>query len=72
MLQRFVAPDTILAASLCMDYNCFLQSFEQLSHTESLYSNKDQTYAVYNFSKAILLILILSARIRFSLFQAVQ
>ena len=52
--------------------NCLLQSFEQLSRTESLYSNKGRTYAVYNFSRASLLILNLSARIIFNLFQAVS
>ena len=40
-----------------MDSNFLLQSFEQLSHTESLYSNKGRTYAVHNFSRASLLIL---------------
>ena len=55
-----------------MDSNCLLQSFEQLSHTETLYSNKGRTYAVYNFSRASLLILNLSTRIIFNLFQAVS
>ena len=55
-----------------MDSNCLLQSLEQLSDTESLYSNKGRTYAVYNFPRASLLVLNLSARIICNLFQAVS
>ena len=67
MLKIFDAPDTILETSLCTDSNYRLQLFEHLSPTESLYSNKGQTYAVYNFSRASLPILNLSSPIRFNL-----
>ena len=72
MLQSFVAPVTILAASLWMDSNCILQSFEQSSYTESLHSDKGRTCAVYDFSRASLLILNVSPRIICNLFQAVS
>ena len=40
MLQSFVAPVIILAASVWIDSNCFFESEEQLSHTESLYLSR--------------------------------
>ena len=40
MLQSFVAPTIILAASVWIAPNCFFESGEQLSHTESLYSSR--------------------------------
>ena len=39
MLQSLVAPGTILAASVWIASNCFFASDNELSHTESLYSN---------------------------------
>ena len=40
MLQSFVPPVIIRAASLCTASNCFLLSTEVLSQTASLYSSK--------------------------------
>ena len=40
ILQSFVAPMIILAASVWIASNRFFESGEQLSHTESLYSGR--------------------------------
>ena len=39
ILHNFVAPDTILAASVCTESTKFISSWLRLSHIESLYSN---------------------------------
>ena len=64
MLQCLVAPVITLAASIWIDYNVFLDSMEQLSHTESLYSSKGQPSEVFIFSRDGLLTLNLRVRIR--------
>ena len=71
MLQSFVASVIILAASWCIRSNCFLDSFVQLSHTESLYSSNGRINAMYIFSSAFLFILNLRALIRLNLVHAV-
>ena len=71
MLQSFVAPVIILGASWCIRSNCFLDSFVQLSHTESLYSSSGRINAMYIFSSTFLYILNLIALIRLSLVHAV-
>ena len=43
MLQNFVPPIIIRAASLCTPFSCFLLSTEALSQTASLYSRKGLT-----------------------------
>ena len=43
MLQSLVAPVITLAASIWIDSSWFLDSVEQLSHTELLYSIKGRT-----------------------------
>ena len=69
MLQSFVAPVIILAASLWTVSSCFLLSAAALPQTVSLYSSRGLIKEVYIFSRA-LLILNLSARKRLSLVQA--
>ena len=70
MLQSFVAPETILADSVWIASNCFFDSDEQLSHTESLYSSNDRMNEIYNFSSDFLLTLNLRVLKRLSLVQA--
>ena len=70
MLQSFVAPVIILAASLWTASSCFLLSAVVLSQTASLYSSSGLIKEMYIFSRACLLILNLSARSRLSLVQA--
>ena len=53
MLQSLWRP-----ASIWNDSSCFLDSVEQLSHTESLYSSKGRTYEIHIFSKNNLLTLL--------------
>ena len=53
MLQSFVAPVIILAATLSIDPNCIFESDEQLPHSESLYSNRGRLYDMYSFSSDI-------------------
>ena len=72
MLPSFVIPVIILVASWCIRSNCFLDSFVQLSHTESLYSSSGRINAMYIFSSAFLFILNLRALIRLSLVHAVS
>ena len=72
MLQRFVAPVIILAVSVWIDFNCFFESEEQLSHTESLYSSRGHMYDMYIFSSDFLLTLNLRALRRLSLVQALS
>ena len=49
MLQSMAVPDTILAATVWIASNCFFDSDDQLSHTESLYSSNVQTTEIYFF-----------------------
>ena len=70
MLQSFVAPETILADSVWIAINCFFDSDEQLSHTESLYSSNGRMNEMYNFSSDYLLTLNLRVLKRLSLVQA--
>ena len=72
MLQSFVAPVIILAASVWIHSNCFFESEEQLSHTESLYSRRGRMYDMYIFSSDFLLILNLRALRRLILVQALS
>ena len=72
MLQSFVAPVIILAASVWIDSYCFFESEEQLSHTESLYSSRGGMYVMYIFSSDFLLTLNLRALRRLSLVQALS
>ena len=72
MLQSFVAPVIILAASLCTDSNCFLLSVDALSQTTLLYSRRGLMKEMYIFfSRAFLLILNFSTRSKLSLSHAV-
>ena len=66
MLQNFVAPVIILAASLWTASSCFLLSAVALSQTASLYSSRGLIKEMYIFPRACLLILNLSARSRLS------
>ena len=70
MLQSFVAPETILADSVWISSNCFFDSDEQLSHTESLYSSNGRMNEMYNFSSDYLLTLNFRALKRLTLVQA--
>ena len=71
MLQSFVAPVIILAASLWTASSFVLLSAMALSQTASLYSSRGLIKEMYIISRACLLILNLSARSRLSLVQAV-
>ena len=70
MLQSFVAPETILADSVWIASNCFFDSDEQLSHTESLYISNGRMNELYNFSSDFLLTINLRALKRLTLVQA--
>ena len=71
MLQSFVAPVIILAASLWTASNFSLHSDVALSQTASLYSSSELIKELYIFSRASRFILNFRARKRFSLDQAV-
>ena len=51
MLQSFVPPLMIPAASLCTASSCFLLSTEPLSQTASLYSSNGLINEIYFFSR---------------------
>ena len=63
-LRQFLR-DSVWIAS-----NCFFDSDEQLSHTESLYSSNGRMNEMYNFSSDFLLTLNLRALKRLTLVQA--
>ena len=69
-LHSLVALVIIRAASIWITSSCLLVSVGQLSHTESQYSSRGSTYALYIFSSDFLLTLNLRARRRFNLVQA--
>ena len=54
MLQSLVAPETILVDSVWIASNCFIDSDEQLSHIESLYSSNGRMNEICNFSSDFL------------------
>ena len=70
MLHNLVAPVMIRAASMCTVSNCFLESTDALSHTESQYSNSGRTKDMYICSNDLRLTLNFKARSKLSLVQA--